>query len=153
MLVLLTNQRQTLTDITNQSSLDVSRWIVRNALYESGFYNQVAQKKPFLSDAHKRKRFEFAFEHQKWTSEEWKKVIWTDESTFEVGKTSRQITVWRKSDECYNLDCLTPTFKLGRTSIMVWGAFIATHKLLLIAMPLGRQTTSNESSPHVQWAQ
>ena len=60
---LLTNRRQTLTDITNQSSLDVSTWCVRNALYESGFYNQVAQKKPFLTDAHKRKRFEFAFVH------------------------------------------------------------------------------------------
>ena len=48
--------------------------------------------------------------------------------------------MWRKSDECYNLDCLTPTFKLGRTSIMVWGAFTATHKLPLIVMPPGRQT-------------
>ena len=137
---LLTNCKQILTDITNQSGLDVSRWCVRNALHESGFYNRVAQKKPFLTDAHKCKRFEFAFVHRKWTSEEWEKVIWTDESTFEVGKTSRQIIVWRKSDECYNLDCLTPTFNSGRTSIMVWGTFTATLKLPLIAMPLGRRT-------------
>ena len=53
---------------------------------------------------------------------------------------SRQITVWRKSEERYNLDCLTPTFKLRCTSIMVWGAFTAIHKLPLIAMPLDRRT-------------
>ena len=94
-----------------------------------------------MTDAHKRKRFEFAFAHQKWTSKEWEKVIWTDESTFEVLKTLQQITVWQKSNECYNLDCLTSTFKSRRTSIMVWGAFTATHKLPLIAMPPGRQTT------------
>ena len=131
---LLTNRRQILTNITNQSGLDVSRWCVRNALHESGFYNRVAQKKPFLTDAHKPKRLGFAFAHRKWTSEEWEKVIWIDESTFEVRKTLRQITVWQKSDECYNLDCSIPTFKSGRTSIIVWGAFPAIHKLLLIAM-------------------
>ena len=136
---LLTNRRQTLTDITNQFGLDVSTWCIRNALHESGLYNRVAQKKPFLTNAHKRKRFEFAFAHRKWTSEEWEKVIWTNESTFEVGKTSRQIIVWRKSEEHYNLDCLTSTFKSGRTSIMVWDAFIATHKLPLIAMPPDRR--------------
>ena len=54
-------------------------------------------------------------------------------------KTSRQITVWQKSDERYNLDYLTPTFKSGYTSIMVWDAFTATHKLFLIAMPPSRR--------------
>ena len=68
-------------------------WCIKNALHESRFYNQVAQKKPFSTDAHKHKRFEFAFAHRKWTSEEWEKVIWTDESTFEVRKTLRQIIV------------------------------------------------------------
>ena len=47
--------------------------------------------------------------------------------------------MWRKSEERYNLDCLTPTFKSGHTSIMVWGAFTAIHKLPLIAMPLDRR--------------
>ena len=72
---LLTNRRQTLTNITNQFGVDVSRWCVKNALNDSGFYNRVAQKKPFLTDAHKSKRFEFAFVHRKWMSEEWEKVI------------------------------------------------------------------------------
>ena len=102
---LVANQRKSLVDNTNQSGFDVSRWTIRKGLHESGFYNKVAQKKPFLSDAHKRKRFEFTSMHQKWTSEEWEKVIWINESTFEVGKTLRQITVWQKSNERYKLDC------------------------------------------------
>ena len=55
MRALLANRRQTLADITNQSGVDMSRWIVRKALDESGFYNRVAQKKPFFTDAHKHK--------------------------------------------------------------------------------------------------
>jgi hypothetical protein len=132
--------RQILADITNRSGFDGSTSIVRKALHDVGFYNQVAQKKPFLSDAHRCRRLEFAIQHRKWTCEEWKKIIWTDESTFEVGKNSRQITMWRKSDERFKLNCLTATFKLGRTSVMIWEAFTATHKLPLIVMPLGRRT-------------
>ena len=41
------------------------------------------------------------------------------------------------------MDCLTPTFKSGRTSIMVWGAFTSTYKLPLIAMPPNRRTAIN----------
>jgi hypothetical protein len=48
--------------------------------------------------------------------------------------------VWQKSDEQFKLDCLTPTFKSGRTSVMIWRVFTATHKLLLIVMPPGRHT-------------
>ena len=66
---LIAHQTQTLANITNQFGFDVSHWTVRKALNETGFYNRVAQKKPFLNHAHKGKRFEFALERQKWTSE------------------------------------------------------------------------------------
>lgn len=56
-------------------------------------------------------------------------------------KTSLQITVWRKNDEQYKLDCLTPTFKSGHASVMVWSTFIAIYKLHLIVMPRGRRIT------------
>jgi hypothetical protein len=94
-------------------------------------------KEPFLSNTPRARRLEFAREHRKWTIEDWKKVIWTYESTFEVGKSSRQVLVWQKIDERYKIDCFTPIFKSGRTSIMVWGGFIATQKLSLICMLRG----------------
>ena len=134
----ITNRKQILEDITNCSGFGVSTSTIRIALHNVGFHNRVAAKKPFLNDAHRSRRLQFAKHHQKWTCEDWKKIIWTDELTFEVGKNLRQIKVWRKSDERYKSDCLTPTFKSGRTSVMIWGAFIATHKLPLIAMPPGR---------------
>jgi transposase len=57
---LATDHRQTLVDITNHSGFYVSTSIVRKALHEVGFYNSITQKKPFLSDAHRRRRLEFA---------------------------------------------------------------------------------------------
>ena len=91
-----------------------------------------------MSDAHKRKRFEFASENQKWTSEMWKKVIWIDESTFGMEKTLRHFIVLQKSNERYKLDYLKSTFKLGHTFVTVWKVFTTIHKLPLIAMPSSR---------------
>ena len=50
--------------------LDVGHWTIIKVLHEVGFYNRVVYKKPFLSDVYRGKRFEFALEYQKWTSEE-----------------------------------------------------------------------------------
>jgi hypothetical protein len=51
--------------------------------------------------------------------------------------------VWQKSDERFILHYVTPTFKLGHTSVMICEAFPATYKLPLIVMPLGRHTVVN----------
>ena len=86
----------------------------------------------------------FAKQHQYWTVEQWKKVIWTDESTFEIGKNFRRVLVWRQANERFVEACLVPTFKSGRTSVMVWGAFCGDlEKCELIRMPKGRQTSAD----------
>jgi hypothetical protein len=75
--------------------------------------------------------------------EEWKNVIWTDEASFELGKNSRQVRVWRKCDEAYNEDCLAPTFKSARMSVMVWGAIALGKKSELVIMDADKRTAQN----------
>lgn len=139
------DRRASLTEITNQmaSIAKVSTRIVRNALQTLGYRNRVAAKKPFLNKKHKADRLAFARQYEKWTKEDWKKVIWTDESSFEIGRNSRQIRVWRKSHERYDYKCLAPTFKSGRTSVMVWGAFSGFDKSPLVIIPPKSRSASD----------
>jgi hypothetical protein len=53
------------------------------------------------------------------TVEDWKHIIWTDESTFEIGKNTQQIRVWCNLSERYDTACITPSFKSGRLSVMI----------------------------------
>jgi transposase len=57
------------------------------------------------------------------------------ESLFEIGKNLQVVRVWRTKEQKYNLDCLELTFKSGRTSTMVWGAFFGTTKAPLVLIP------------------
>lgn len=122
------------------AKFNVHRHTMRRYIRRLGFRSRVAPKKPFLNDTHMNHRLAFAKKYRNWTVDDWKRVIWTDESSFELGKNSRRIRVWRKTHERYSAQCLAPTFKSGRTSVMVWGGFTGFHKSRLVFMPQGERT-------------
>ena len=59
------------------------------------YQNYHSCKKPLLNDRQKQKRKEFACVYKDWDLEQWRKVLWTDEATFQV--TGKQVTrVYRR---------------------------------------------------------
>lgn len=56
------------------------------------------------------------------TLEVWKKYIFIDKSTFEMGKFDGSIMVHCRPREAYKEDCLLPTFKSGLSTSNHWGA-------------------------------
>ena len=55
--------------------------------------------------------------------EAWKKVLWSDESTFSQFQTSGWGRVWRKSVEEFHKDCIASTVKQSPKR-MFWGCFL-----------------------------
>ena len=76
----------------------------------------------------------FAQKYGEWSAEDWECIIWMDESTFEIGKNSRQVCVWRTANERYSSNCIVPSFRSRRTSLMIWGAFVGGQKSILVCM-------------------
>lgn len=101
----------------------VSTSLVKNRLNEKGYFGRVAVKKPLLRPANRQKRLLFAKTHKNWTIEQWKSVLWTDESKFELFGNKRRQNVRRKQGERYKSQCIAPTVKHGGGSVMVWGCF------------------------------
>lgn len=59
-----------------------------------------------------------------WTAEDWRNVLFTDESKFELfGGGRRRHYVRRMQGERMNSQCVVSTVKHGGGSIMVWGCF------------------------------
>ena len=58
------------------------------------------------------KRFQFAREHKDWTLEQWKKVMWSDESRFTLFQSDGRIRVRREADEVMHPSCLVPSVNL-----------------------------------------
>ena len=72
---------------------------LRNHLKDTGMKAVVKKKRPLLLKRHRKARMDFALAHKDWTIEDWKKVVWSDETKINrLGSDGRQ-WVWKKTGE------------------------------------------------------
>ncbi|GBM86630.1 hypothetical protein AVEN_71831-1 [Araneus ventricosus] len=91
----------------------VSTKTIRMELHKQGISDRAAIQKSFISDANAFKRKNWCLSHKAWTMEQWKTVIWSDESCFSLFPASGRVYVWRTPCHAYNTDCLLPRVKHG----------------------------------------
>lgn len=102
-------------------------WItIRNALYRHGFRRRVARKKPPISEANQQKRLAWAIEHKDWTLEQWRTILWSDE-TWVVGGPHRKQYVTRRIDEEWDPTCIVEKHQ-RKGGWMFWGCFYGSTK-------------------------
>ena len=91
---------------------------LRRALKAAGYRRCVACRRPFISKKQAQKRMEFARKYQWWGTADWKKVIWSDEATFETGKIGKIFVTCRPEEKnCQNY--IQSIYRSGRVSVMV----------------------------------
>ena len=106
-------------DLQNVSTRTVRRRITESGEFESGW----AEPVPFISDKNRKYRKTWCYEHRHWTKEQWRKVLWSDESPFEL-RCRRRFMVWRRPEERYHPKNCKGTVKHDK-KIQVWGCFAA----------------------------
>lgn len=109
-----------------QAEMNASRsesekiWMtISRRLTEQGLKGRIAAKKPLLRPANIQKPLRFTREHKRCTVDDWKKVLWTDESKYELLSQHRRVYVCRKAGERFDARCIPPTMKHGGDSITV----------------------------------
>jgi transposase len=131
-----------LREITDNVPVNVSTETVRLALKKRGRKLYMAAKKPKITPKNVQQRKNWCQDVSKWSEEEWGKVIWSDESSVELGLSSRKVKVWRTIGERYKIDCLAPNMRSGRISVMFWACFWQNELGPLVALPDGRIDSS-----------
>jgi transposase len=118
--------RKLAQELKNASNIDVSAETVRRTLKKSGMKAVTRKKKPKLQPNHIRQRYDFALRHQYWTTEDWRRVIWSDETKINrLGSDGRQ-WIWKKTgDNRLTEQDIQGTVKFGGGSIMMWGCMTA----------------------------
>lgn len=121
------NRRLNLAEVGNLFSKQnkgqkVSGRTIQRALKREGIRSCIPRPKPLISAQNKVKRLAFAEKHRNWTVDDWKKVLWTDESTFCQFQKSGWGRVWRKPGEDFHEDCIAATVKHS-PSRMFWACF------------------------------
>ena len=93
---------------------------MRRRLKDVNLKNCLARRKPQINKVHKRKRLAFAKKYVNKPLSFWEKIIWSDESKFELlNKKKKRTRVWRKPNEALKKQYLLPTVKYRGGSIML----------------------------------
>ena len=107
--------------INSTITTTVSSQTVRNVLKAAHLKAVTKKKKPLLTIQHRQRRLAFALAHQNWTIEDWKRVIWSDETKINRIGSDGKVYVWKKKGDGLIDREVSGTIKFGGGSLMVWG--------------------------------
>lgn len=114
-----------LSDIKNDllinQKLTVSNQTIMRSLHDSGLCSRVKAMKHRLTTNHVKQRMTFARSHLGWSLDDWKDVIFTDESKFNLYGPDGYNRVWRRSGPAYSDHHYHRMVKFGGGHVMVWG--------------------------------
>jgi len=143
------DRKATVTQITTRYKQGmqntISEYITRQTLKQMGYSSRRPHRVPLLSAMNRTQRLQFTQDHQNWTIEDWKNVVWSDEFRFLLQHSDGRVRIWRKEHESMDPSCLGSTVQAGGGGVMVWGIF-SWHTLgLLLPFEYCLNATANLS--------
>ena len=78
---------------------DCSVDAIKGALRRAGFKRYIARRKPPITESTRQKRLDFAKYYVDWTIEDWKAILWSDETWVTGGRHTRTWVTRRPGEE------------------------------------------------------
>ncbi|CAK1587683.1 unnamed protein product [Parnassius mnemosyne] len=91
-------------------------------------------KGPKLTAQHRRDRLEFARNHCEWTLEQWRTVLFSDETRICLFCNDRRRRVYRRQRERFTQPCFEESVEYGGGSCMFWGGISVDGKTELVCV-------------------
>lgn len=112
------------TELVRELSLNVSARTIRRRAVTAGLCARKPSKKPFISRKNRLARLAFAKAHVGWNASQWRNILFSDESKFNIkGSDMKNFTVRRPINTRLKPEYCRGTVKHGGGSVMVWGCF------------------------------
>lgn len=79
------NVKTTYARVKQELALDCSHRTIARIVKKQGIKKWLAKKRPILTEQHTRQRYKWCKERVHWEVKNWKKYIWSDECSVELG--------------------------------------------------------------------
>ena len=87
-----------------------------------GFKKTKPTRKPGLTKKMKEDRLQWCLNHEDWTLDDWKNVIFTDETSVVLNQRRGGYRLWRTPDEAFIKSYIRERWK-GYSEFIFWGSF------------------------------
>lgn len=112
----------------------VSFGTVRNRLRAAALRGRRPLVGVALTQRHRRARLNWARAHLAWTRQQWSRVVFTDESRFNLQAADGRLRVWRRKGERFDAPNIAERDRFGGGSVMVWGGISRSGATQLVTV-------------------
>lgn len=105
------------------TNCSASTMTVHQKLRAVGFHGEAAAHEPNISPLNTNWQLKWCKEQCYWTVDNWKHVIWGDESRYTMWQSDGRVWVWWMPGEQYLPACVVLTVIFWGGGITVWGVF------------------------------
>lgn len=126
------NSRRLREQLRAGANVNVSDQTIRNRLHERNLAARRPVVRQPLTRQHRRLRRQWGVTHRRWTRAQWRLVMFSDESRFNVDHHDGRVRVWRRDGERHTPPCVISHDRWGGGSVMVWAGIWSAGRTDLV---------------------
>ncbi|GFW54390.1 transposable element Tcb2 transposase [Trichonephila clavipes] len=107
--------------LSTETGLQVSRFTVARGLHEGGLFTRHPEQCLPLKVGHRRHRLKWCREHKNWTTDQWNRVLFKNESRFSTRSYSQRVLIWREIGTRFYPSNIKEIHRYGDPGVLVWG--------------------------------
>ncbi|GFU69644.1 transposable element Tcb1 transposase [Trichonephila clavipes] len=116
---------------TQATGRPISRFTVGRRLHGFGLFARRPVRCVPLTPAHRRRLYLWCREHRNWRYNEWRRVLFTDESRFSLSSDSHRILIWRERGSRSHPSNIIERDRYGGRGVLVWGGIMLGSRTYL----------------------
>ena len=127
------NAKEIASEVQQRFFKEISARTIQRRLKQMGLMARTPAKKPLLNQRMKKARLNWAKNKENWGRSEWSRVIFSDESKFNLIGPDVCLKVRRRKGERYSQNCCVSTIKHS-PYVMIWGCIskYKTESLIML---------------------
>ncbi|GFW63198.1 transposable element Tcb2 transposase [Trichonephila clavipes] len=102
----------------------VSRFTVARRLHKGGIFAHRPGRRLPLKVGHRRHRLQWCRELKNWTTDQWSRVLFTDESRFSTRRYSQHVLIWKEIGTGFYSSNLKERHRYSGPGVLVWGGIM-----------------------------
>ncbi|GFW42950.1 transposable element Tcb2 transposase [Trichonephila clavipes] len=115
--------------LSTATGRQVSRFTVARRFHKGGLFAHRPERSLPLKVDHRRRRLQWCREHKNWTTVQWSRVLFTDESRFSTRSDSQRVLIWREIGTRFYTSNTKERHHYAGPGVLAWGGIMLNGQL------------------------